>query len=127
MIIIKVCVFALIGAFSIIIVKEQNKEIAVLLSVVCSVGIAFVIVDEFFGITKSIYNLIEKYNINLSYISVAIKTVCVGYFAQLSIDMLEDMGAKSLATKVALCGKIIIIGISLPLVFEILQIIESLI
>lgn len=125
MIIIKVCLFGLIGAFSIIILREQNKEISILLSIVCSLGITFTIVEEFSGITQTIINTIEKYNINISHISIAIKTVCVGYFAQLSIDLLEDMGAKSIASKVALCAKIIIIAISMPLIVEILQIIES--
>ena len=125
MIIIKVCLFAIIGAFSIIIVREQNKEIGILLSVVCSLGITFAIIEEFSGITQIIVNTIDKYNINVSHISIAVKTVCIGYFAQLSIDLLEDMGAKSIASKVSLCAKIIIISISIPLVVEILQIIES--
>jgi len=46
MLILKICIFAILGAFAITVVKEQNKEVSVLLTVACSLGITFSIIDQ---------------------------------------------------------------------------------
>ncbi len=127
MLILKICIFAILGAFSIIVIKEQNKEISILLTVACSIGITFSIIDQISGIVSYIYSFIEKAGLNITHISAVIKTVCVGYFAQISIDLLEDMGVKSVANKIALSAKIIIISLSFPIITELIELIEVLI
>lgn len=126
MLIVKICIFAIIGAFSITIVKEQNKEVSVILTVACSLGITFAIIDQIGGIILQITSFIEKSDINTSYVSNVVKIVCIGYFAQISIDLLEDMGVKSVANKVALCAKIIIISLSFPIIAELINVVEGL-
>lgn len=126
MLIVKICIFAIIGAFAITVVKDQNKEVSVLLTIACSLGVTFSIVDQLSGIVVYITSFIEKSGLNLTHLSAVIKTVCVGYFAQISIDLLEDMGARSVANKIALCAKIIIIALSFPIITELLSIVEDL-
>ena len=125
MLIIKVCIFAIIGAFAIAVVKEQNKEVSVLLTVACSIGITFAIVEQFTVVIQNVKTTVTNLGINLSHIDIAVKAVCVAYFAQISIDLLEDMGSKSLADKISLCAKILIIGLSLPLIGEMIDIIGA--
>lgn len=127
MIIIKICIFAMIGAFAITIVREQNKEVSVILTVACGLGITFAIVEQISGIVSYINTFIENSGLKLSHLTAVIKTVCIGYFAQISIDMLEDMGVKSIANKIALCAKILIIALSLPIIAELISIVEELI
>jgi stage III sporulation protein AD len=126
MLIVKICIFAIIGAFSITVVKDQNREVSILLTVACSLGITFSIIDQLSGIIVYVTSFIEKSGLSLTHLSAVIKTVCVGYFAQISIDLLEDMGVKSVANKIALCAKIIIIALSFPIITELLSIIEGL-
>ena len=127
MIVVKICIFAIIGAFAITVVKEQNKEVSVILTVACSLGITFAIIDQIGGIVVQITSFIEKSGLKISHLSTVIKTVCIGYFAQISIDLLEDMGVKSVANKVALCAKIIIISLSFPIIAELISLIEGMI
>ncbi|MBE5731463.1 MAG: hypothetical protein E7353_00380 [Clostridiales bacterium] len=127
MLILKICIFAILGAFAITVVKEQNKEVSVLLTVACSLGITFSIIDQISGILSYVYTFIEKSGLNLTHVTSIIKTVCIGYFAQISIDLLEDMGVKSIANKIALCAKIIIISLSFPIIAELINLIEELI
>ena len=125
MVILKICIFAIIGAFAITVVKEQNKEVSLILTVACSMGITFTIVEELSGIIENLISTIKNYGVNVSHISTVIKTVCIGYLAQVSIDLLEDMGAKSLANKIVLCAKIVIMSLSIPLIVEIVEIVGA--
>lgn len=127
MLIVKICIFAIIGAFAITVVREQNKEVSLILTVACSLGITFAIVEQISGIVIYINSFINKSGIKITHLSAVIKTVCIGYFAQISIDLLEDMGSKSIANKISLCAKLIIISLSFPIILELLEIIEGII
>ncbi len=126
MTIIKICLFAIVCAIAVLLTREQNKEIAVLLVVAGGIAIAICVIEEGTKLLVTLQSLIESLGISVFQIKILFKVIGIGYLAQLTTDVLEDMNVKSLADKVALTAKILILAQSLPILSELFSMIGRL-
>lgn len=58
--------------------------------------------------------------------SLLVKIIGIGYVTDFSAGVIEDTGSKSLADKVVLAGKIIIMTLALPVVVKLFDLIAGL-
>ena len=123
--IIKLCIFALLCAFAIILLKEQSKSIAMLLTIASGICISFFILNQFINILGSLNNIIENTGIDFSLLKSVLKIVIIGYIAQITTDILEDMEIKSLSTKIAFCAKVLMISIAFPIINDLFLLISE--
>lgn len=124
--IVKVIAFAIAALILIIIVKEQSKEIAVFLIIVASIAIFIYLLKPFQEIISLLNNLIEKSKIDTKYISILLKVIGISYLVELTKDICKDSGVSSIGTKVEFAGKIAILGITIPLIGSVVEIITGL-
>ncbi len=121
----KVCIFAIVAALAVVIVREQNKEIAIILVVVCSVAILIAIADLLSGFVAAIRSYIEDLGVAPAYFKTVFKIVFVAYAAQIACDIVEDMNVKSLSSKIGLTAKIVILALAMPVVAEFVDLIKG--
>ena len=65
----KVVAFSLVATILIVLIKEQRKEIALMLTIIASIGIIVFAIDEIPQIINLLSNLTEKSGINKDYLS----------------------------------------------------------
>lgn len=122
----KILFISIICIFSSALLKKYNAEISVLASV-CGGVLIFILSAQ--QLSMIFNNLKELYNFtNLSYdfLKVVFKVIAIGYITEFTADIADDFGNGVISSKVVFGGKLVICGISLPIIKELLEILFSL-
>lgn len=122
----KIISFALIALVLIIIVKEQSKEIAIVLIILSSIGLFIYMLGPLKNILELMTDVVNKTNIDSKYISIIFKVIGISYLIELTKNICTDAGQNALGTKVEIAGKILVVGITIPLITSVIQIINQL-
>ena len=96
-----------------------------LLTIASGICISFFILNQFINILGSLNNIIENTGIDFSLLKSVLKIVIIGYIAQITTDILEDMEIKSLSTKIAFCAKVLMISIAFPIINDLFLLISE--
>lgn len=125
MLIFKIITIAIIVTISSLVLKQSRPDIAMLISVAGGILILLMLFNQFSSIFKWINNLAAKTGIDNSVFSPIFKIIGIGYLAEFSASVCEDAGNKSMANKVILSAKIIILVLSLPILNSLIDTIVS--
>lgn len=118
----KIIGVGLIGGILSIIIKQYKKEYAVLAGLATVTVIMFFTADTLSSAVEQISLLTEKSGVDTRYFTAVIKVVGVAYITQFGAEILRDGGEGAIALKVELAGKIFILGLTLPIVTEFLEV-----
>ena len=121
----KIVGFGIIAVILILIVEEQRKEIAIMISIVASVFIVMFIISEITPIIDFLNNLVNKSGINLAFLKVILKVTGIAYIIEISKNICIDANQNALAKKIEIAGKVIIVGISIPIITALLNIVTE--
>ena len=119
--ILKIIIIAIICVFITSILKQFNIEFANIVSVCGGVLIFLLVCDEIKNIVDFLLLTNEYIGVNIEVVKVLIKVLGIGYIAEFTADIAEDFGNKIIASKVLLGGKVIICGITIPVIKELLS------
>lgn len=75
--------------------------------------------------TFSFFNTITNYGISVETVGLCLKICSIAYLVEFACGIIEDAGIKSLADKLAMAGRLIILGISLPVFNSFIKLIVS--
>lgn len=124
--ILKIVGIGLVGAVCYLLLKDNKPEIALLINIACSIAILMIVADYFAGIISTISNIVAKTGIDSEIIGSVLKIIGVGYITEFGAGLCEDSGSKSIADKVLLGGKVIIMILSLPILTALMNLIAGL-
>lgn len=119
--IIKILGIGLISLAIIIIIKQYKPEFAVYISLMAGVLIILLIVDKLTGIVNLLTALADKTSINKEFLKILLKVTGISILTEFAVSICKDLGESSIANKVDLGGKIIIISISIPIISSLLE------
>ena len=119
--ILKICLFALSCGIAVFLIRDYNKNVAVLLGVVGGVCLLLCVLSEFTDLYLSIEKLVIKTGLEFGQVNVVFKIVAISYIAQLTMDILDEMGVKSLGNKIALITKLIILSLCFPIINQLIN------
>lgn len=123
----KIVGIGLTAAVLAVLVKGYRAELGVLLSAAASILIFSLLVPYIKAIMAMLENLSGQTGVDIRHIAIIIKIIGAAYITQLGAELCRDAGENSIATKVELGGKIIIVGLSMPIVYSLLNLIENII
>ncbi len=124
--IVQIGVIGLICVILIINIRRENPQIAVLLSLAGGLIITFNLMPIFKSIIELITQISEKIDVNFKYISMIIKIVGIAYIAEFCSQICIDAGEGAVASKIELAAKVFIIAASLPVIYGLIQTVNSL-
>lgn len=121
--IIKIIGIALIALVIIIILRQYKPEFVIYVELIAGV---IILSMSFEGIT-SIVNLIQSYSNKISisskFIIVLLKITGIAILAEFASSICKDAGESSLATKIDIGSKVMIVTTSIPIISSLLEII----
>lgn len=121
--IIKIIGIALITLVIIIILRQYKPEFVIYVELIAGV---LILSMSFEGIT-SIVNLIQSYSNKISisskFIIVLLKITGIAILAEFASSICKDAGESSLATKIDIGSKVMIVTTSIPIISSLLEII----
>mgnify|MGYP002521442552 CR=1 FL=1 len=124
-------IFRIIGvglatAVTALIVKQVKPEIAIIVGVAGGVIMLLMLVDSVTSILSVFSSLTQKSGLSTGIFAAVLKIIGVGYITEFSANLCVDAGSTSIANKILLAGKILILVSAIPIVTNLIDIISGL-
>ncbi len=123
----KIVGFSILALFLIITIKNERKDIAMLLSLTAGIILLILSMNGLESIITMINSLIDSSGINREFFTIIIKVIGISYLIEFARNICIDSGESSLASKLELAGKVIIVTMSLPLVSSLVSSLSSIV
>lgn len=104
-------------------VKNEKPEIAIFISITTGLIIFLFIVTKLNYVVNVLNDLARRIDIDFIYITVVLKVIGIAYIVQFAAQISRDADQGSIAEKVELAGKVLIMVISLPILLALLDMI----
>ena len=122
----RIIAIAVAATAATLILKPIKPEFAILVSTTASVLILILIVNMFTGLFSFFTNLINITGIDENLFGALLKIIGIGYLTEFAANICHDTGNSSLADKILLGGKVVILIVSLPILTGIVDIVSVL-
>ncbi len=119
--ILQVVGLGLTGTILAVYVKESNKEVAVLISLVTGLILFIFALSKIGAVIKVLEELAARAKINMLYLTTVLKIMGIAYIAEFGAQVCRDAGEGSTATKIELAAKILVMVLALPIIMAILE------
>lgn len=117
----KIAVTAIVGVFLLLLVKQYRPEYTLLIRLSVTGIIVFSALKIIGDMLPEIETMLEGAGIESAYLRLLTKVLGVSVVTQLAADTCRDSGEGTIAAKVELAGKIIVLSMCLPLAKTLLQ------
>ena len=121
--IIKVIGIALVTTFAVMVLKPTKPELAAIVSVAGGVIVLLMFVDSLGQVIQGFSSIVNKSGIRSEVFSALLKIIGIGYLTEFAAGICADAGNGSMAQKVNLAGKVVILVLALPIIDNLIQII----
>lgn len=125
--IIKVIGFGIFATILCVILKEEKKEFALLVSIIAGIGILLFVMTKMSLVIDMLYELTEKSGINSSFLIILLKVIGIAYLVEFGKNICIDSGQSAIATKLEIAGKVSVVVISLPIFSSLISLITELV
>ncbi|WP_416149550.1 stage III sporulation protein AD [Salipaludibacillus sp. HK11] len=125
--IIQIVGLGMIATFLALIVKEQKPIFALLLTVFTGIIIFLFLIDKIAIMIEMIEELAVSANVNLIYVQTIFKIIGIAYIAEFGAQIARDAGQGTIASKIELTGKVLIMIMAIPIISVIIETILTLI
>ena len=124
-------VFQLIGiafltAVAAILVKNTKPELAAVITIAGGVILVLFALEAFRGSLGIFSESASMTGLDAAIIKTLLKMVGIGYLVEFSAGILNDFGQNSLADKLVFCGKILVLILAIPILENILTLVNDL-
>jgi stage III sporulation protein AD len=116
----------LIATILILVLKEQKPLFAFLLAMCTGIIIFLYLVEKIGGIINVLQELAESSGVNMVYLKTILKIIGIAYIAEFGAQIVRDAGQESIASKIELAGKVLIMVSAVPIISIIIETIMKL-
>lgn len=123
---IKIIGIAFIGVICFVLIKSTKPDLAPLLLISVGAVILILLSDSISNAIGVFLNLSEEAGLTKSVFSALIKIIGIAYLTEYSVNISDDLGCSSIGKKIEIAGKITIFTMAIPIITEIIKIINGL-
>jgi len=124
--IVRIILVGIITCVASVILKNIKPELSLLVSLSGGIVILIMIINSLTSVISAFSSDVSKTNINTQLFSSILKIVGIGYLTEFGANICQDSGNGSLADKILLAGKVIILCFALPIVNSMLNVVIGL-
>ncbi len=123
----KVVGFGIVATVLIVVLKEEKKEMAIMLSIAAGVLLLVYIVSKVTPVVDMLNSMINNSGINKDFLVIILKITGIAYVVEFGKNICLDAGQSAIATKIEMAGKVIIVTLSLPLITSLVNVLTGLV
>jgi stage III sporulation protein AD len=112
---------AVLSVVLLLVIRQQRPEVAVVLGLAVGVAVFLMIAQRLAAIIDFLRELASRAKVDSLYLNTVLKIVGIAYIAEIGTQVCRDAGENSVASKVEMAGKILILVVAMPIVMAILQ------
>lgn len=125
--VIKIIGIGLMALIIIVIIKQYKPEFAIYVSLIAGAIIIYFSLDKISAIINLLTTLSKKTGINAEYLGILLKITGIAILTEYAVSICKDSGENAIASKIDLGGKVIIISISVPIIYALLEVVMKII
>lgn len=125
--VVKIVGIAIFAVIMIIILKSYRPEMALILSIVTGIGIMLYAIYKMTPVVNVLNDLVNKSGINTEFLMIIIKVIGIAYIVEFGKNICVDAGQTSIATKLEMAGKVIIVVLTIPLISSLVNVLTGLV
>lgn len=125
--IIQIVGIGLVAAILILVIKEQKPLFAFLLTAFTGISLFLLLVGKISSVIHVLEDLAAKSNINMIFLKTILKIIGIAYIAEFGAQVVRDAGQESIASKIELSGKVLIMVMAIPIVSVIIETVVNMI
>ncbi|MEC0230905.1 MULTISPECIES: stage III sporulation protein AD [Paenibacillus] len=119
--IIQIVGLGLIVTILTLIIKEQKPMFAFLLATFAGIMIFLFLIGKISTVIQVLEDLAQKSSINMVFLKTILKIIGVAYIAEFGAQIVRDAGQESIASKIELSGKVLIMVMAIPIITVIIE------
>lgn len=123
--ILQIAAIAIGGVIMAAIVKSFKPEFALYVVLATVIVIFLMALDKLTAVFQFLETVYDQMSYGKEFFPIIIKVLVVAYLADFTSQLCKDAGESAIGGKVELAGKIIIFYLSMPILFSILELINS--
>lgn len=113
--------FGLIATILVVILRSVRSDFAIYISILAGVIIFSMIIQHLSYIIDTIRDLSRRANLEITYFSTILKIIGTAYIVEFGAQLSRDAGENSIAMKIELAGKIIIMTLAIPILLSLMN------
>ena len=121
--IIQIAGIGILATIIVIILKETRPEFALYISIVTGVIIFSFVLTKLVYVIDVLRVLSTKANMETTYFSTIFKIIGIAYITEFSSQISKDAGEGSIAMKIELGGKVLIMVLAIPILLALMDLI----
>jgi len=110
----------------IVVLKGKSPEIAFLLSLLVGIFIFIFLLDKIALVIGLLEKLSIQAGVELIFLQTILKIIGIAYIAEFGAQIAKDSGENSIASKIELAGKVLILVLALPIVQRVVEVVLNL-
>jgi stage III sporulation protein AD len=119
--ILRIGALGIIAAVLSVVIRQYRPELAMQVALALGVVVFLFLSAQLSGISTVVSTLFTKANIQPEYFLTILKATGVAFITEFAASSCKDAGEGSIAQKVEIGGKILIVFLALPLLLSLLQ------
>ncbi|PWK11500.1 stage III sporulation protein AD [Tumebacillus permanentifrigoris] len=119
--IIQIAGLGLTATMLIVVIKGKSPQIAFLLTVLVGVFIFIFLLDKIQLVISLLERLSVQAGVEMIFLQTILKIIGIAYIAEFAAQVAKDTGEGSIASKIELAGKILILVLALPIVQRVVE------
>ncbi len=120
----KIVSIGIIATLLSVFLRQSNRgDFALLISLVTGLIIFSFILEKLKYIIHTLNQLIRGTNVELAYFSTIIKIIAIAYLIEFGSQISRDAGEDSIANKIELGGKVIMMVLAMPILLTLMDLI----
>jgi len=115
----------LVATVIILVIKAHKPEMAIQISIITGIVIFLLLISKLSAVVDLINEFANKANIDIAYLTTLLKIIGIAYIAEFGAEVCRDAGESSIASKIELAGKVIIVVLAVPIIASLFDLIVS--
>ncbi|MBP1989049.1 stage III sporulation protein AD [Paenibacillus eucommiae] len=104
-----------------LIIKEQKPMFAFLLATFTGIVIFLFLMGKISAVIRVLEELAMKSGIQMVFLKTILKIIGIAYIAEFGAQIVRDAGQESIASKIEMSGKILIMVMAIPIISVIIE------
>jgi stage III sporulation protein AD len=125
--IIQIVAVSIIAVILAVLIRQYRPEIALQISVVTGLLIFLMVIFRLAAVLDELRSFTGRLNIDTVYISTIFRIIGIAYIAEFGAQVCKDAGESSIASKIELAGKVIILVLAVPILMALMELIIQII
>ena len=122
----QIVVLGLVATILSLILKKQNPEFSLYISIVTGVLIFFMTLNKLSVVLEMIKKIAQEVDVNTIYIQIIFKIIGISYLAEFGSQLCNDAGESAISSKIEFAGKVLIMVVSAPILMTLMDLITKL-